>query len=65
LRELAVDAQRRDRGFTQIKRELVLVVAPELFPFIEGSTDTEVPESMWGVVQAGDGAMHPFRPKAL
>ena len=53
------------RGFTQIKRERVLAVAPVPFPLIEGSTGTEAAESMWGVVQAGDDAMHPFRPKAL
>src|SRR5262249_40568970 len=28
-------------GFEQIKRELVLAVDPELYPFIEGSTDSE------------------------
>lgn len=29
-------------GFTAIKRDLVLAVDPDLFPFIEGSTDSEV-----------------------
>jgi predicted glutamine amidotransferase len=29
------------RGFEQIKRELVLAVDPELYPLIEGSTDSE------------------------
>jgi glutamine amidotransferase len=29
-------------GFQQVKRELVLAVDPDLYPFIEGSTDTEV-----------------------
>ena len=29
-------------GFTAMKRDLVLAVDPDLFPFIEGSTDSEV-----------------------
>ena len=29
-------------GFQQVKRELVLAVDPDLYPFIEGSTDTEI-----------------------
>ncbi|KQR10363.1 class II glutamine amidotransferase [Cellulomonas sp. Leaf334] len=29
-------------GFTSMKRDLVLAVDPDLFPFIEGSTDSEV-----------------------
>jgi glutamine amidotransferase len=30
------------RGFTDIKRDLAFAVEPSLFPFIEGSTDTEL-----------------------
>jgi len=29
-------------GFSQVKRDLVLAIDPELYPLIEGSTDTEV-----------------------
>ena len=29
-------------GFEHVKRDLVLAVDPELYPFIEGSTDTEI-----------------------
>ncbi len=29
-------------GFQQVKRDLVVAIDPELFPFIEGSSDTEV-----------------------
>ena len=29
-------------GFTEVKRELVLAVDPELYPYIRGSSDTEV-----------------------
>jgi predicted glutamine amidotransferase len=29
-------------GFTKMKRDLVLAIDPELYPFIEGSTDSEV-----------------------
>lgn len=29
-------------GFSQVKRDLILAVAPELFPEIQGSTDSEV-----------------------
>jgi glutamine amidotransferase len=29
-------------GFTQVRRELMLAVDPELFPLVQGSTDTEV-----------------------
>jgi glutamine amidotransferase len=29
-------------GFPSVKRDLTLAVAPELFPYIEGSTDSEI-----------------------
>ena len=38
---LALDAQRRHPRFAQVKRDLVLAVDPSLYPFIEGSTDSE------------------------
>jgi len=36
-----VDAQRRDTGFHEIKRDLMLAVDPALYADIEGSTDSE------------------------
>ena len=39
-RPLALDAQRAPAGLRAVKRDLALAVDPELYPHIEGSTDS-------------------------
>lgn len=42
IRELAVHAQRVDLAVPARQRELVLTIDPQLYPLIQGSTDSEV-----------------------
>ena len=39
---MALDAQRADQPFLELKRDLVLAIDPSLYPYVEGSSDTEI-----------------------